>query len=1017
MANSLATAASNATTNSASKTGCQFCGKDGLLVLPLRTGTLPKATGATELPAKHAAHLAGAALVTSTYVARVVREGYLYLLVDRKGTLSWQCYVSTAEGYLAEFPAATPPRTPPVFTCSPGTCGINASMMAIKEAVDVKSAYLLFTPDPLTVAKLNDLKSITAAEKQVGKGQMVKFSPASSLAGKEPVAPDQLADFVPEFILGKKTSAVFDNPLAKALLNSPFPLLQSPGAEREPQSVLAASAGAANHLSRMDGLVGFMQTRKAVAVVAPDPIGITQELNDHRNDALNKIDDFLARTDKEGVSNRWKFDSRQAIRELAKGFENGMVSDAMRGAVWAENNFRVHHEPTFPDDSDEMRQLKRSWNNRAVDSDRTTWPQRNPQASAQLEAALAKQRADAPGEEARAKDDARARWSKKYAPLLDAKAMDTFDTDFEAASKKAMDEATLHVADHLVWVVHQRYVDAFDFYDRCNERSGHAFEGQAALATFGMAGTQKGAEQIDKWLEMPVDERKNIYMRGMLRNQQAIETEAKKALDEAGQIAAQAATVSAINGDKMHKVLKGLIDLFRKSDSAWDEYVREGLKDGNKHRSVGLDKSKEGAALAKLSELNRSVFRRGITDLEKRAVGYFGGFIFARMGALADTLRFEELMYGMNPAGAHLDPKTKKPYLPGQQVPEHGKEVPGADVRSARDAGQTAAQEARNAGKKMMTVAQYRDLQRKQGIVFTVEEQLSRKDDLTSNYHHARIGVLLAVMEAIALAGKLHELNGKKDAISLSEYAMAAANLLAIASIGFDICYALAKSARETAKVTTGAKTNLAKGKANATTAAAKANVANTAAAHASEGAVRGAGDVVRGHFKLWAGGLGALAGLLGIYSDHLKLDKEKQGADRSGQKALLRIRLGVSYWNAGFGAAAAFSYSGPYFRRMLVTMAEDAAKRQAAALAAAQAAEWLAARVVLLRLVSWGSWTGVLLMVGEGIYVYFQPNALQDWLTRCTFRDRSKKAETFGSRNNELEEFAKARQLAGVRG
>lgn len=978
MANTLTTAAQNASaTSTAPSSGCQFCGKQGLLILPLLCAVTPKSAGAPALPGHIGGHAKDIAIGESTYLLRTTRSGYWYLLVNRKGSLAWQCYASSAEGYLAQFAADTPPLEPPEFTCQPNTCGLNASMMAIERADQVDAAYLLFTPDPLTTTKLGEIKGM--AESLCAKGQMVKLQPKAWQDGNhsQPNCLDAAgtASSVAEFTLAKKTHDIFNNPLAKALANSCHPLMSDGYGDDKPFAV------AALQLSRLDSLLRYMALNKAVSVAAYDHIGITQALNDHRNDALNKVNDFLNTPDKEGQTNRWKFDALQAINEVKAGFEKGLVSDAMHSAQWAEDNLRAHHEPIFPDDTPEMRKLKLSWNNATKDYDRKTWPQRNPHKSAELEAALAQARADHPKELTRAKEEALQRWNKKYAPLLDAKAMTAFDANFDGAGKAAMAEAEKRVDDHLAWVIHDRYVDAFDIYDRKNMVSGLRFERQAALCTLGMTGIEKCAKQVDTWLTLPVTERKNIYMRGLLLNQADIEKEAAKALADAETIAAAAPTVAAISGDKMYKALKGLIGFFKSADAAFDEFLRD--KDGQTR--ANFNASYEAGKLYKFAEINRSIFRAGITTLEMNHVGRVVGLALARLGGVTEHVVVDELLKGIDPQSPHPDTPlhpTKPAFNPNNK-PTTTVDVPvRANVSPAHAArtGKQVAQQIEPELRALMTDAQAQHQARVQGVTYDIDEYL--KNNRTNNYHQARIGMLLSVLETIALGSKVWGMrDGKVNRLQVIE---ASANIMSIVSIGYDIAYATTKSVREQTKDTT----------------------------------IKGAGDVVRGGYKMWAGAFGAVAGGLGIWADNIKLEEETAGANRTGQKTILRMKILLGYANTGLGASAAFSYSGPMLRRVEINLATSALKKRAAIGTAARAAEWLAKRVLLLRLVAWGSGAGWALTAGELLYygyLYLQPSELEVWCKRCAFRNASLGSQPYLSAEQELEELAKARKLAKV--
>lgn len=983
MANSLTEAAQNASSYSAPvKKECKFCGKDGLLILPLRCATLPLQAGAPALPAEVGGKLKSVAITKSSYTLRMGRTGYLYMLVNRKGALSWQCYIGTPSGYWAQFAASAPPLEPPEFTCEPNTCGINASMIAIHEAADVATAYLLFTPSPLTEAMLSEkqLKSITKAEELCSKGQMVKFSPASWVTGtyKQPNCLDAagVGTHLAEYAVYNDSKHPLSSPLAKAMLGATFPLMTKGD---EPVSESVAKAAAVPHLVRLGPLKNYMFEKKAVAVAMYDNIGIAQELNDFRNDALNKVEDFLAAPDAEKISNRWKYQTLQAIQEVKSGFENGVVSDVMGREASSELFIIARHEPCFPDDPEELHNYKYFPGHYAetYEQGRAAWDKQFPEKAKARDAEVARFRAEQPKRIARAKEAAKLHWEHKYAPLLDPDAMSKVETAFANAGKAAMELAATRVDDHLAWVKHDLFVSAFDVYDRNHDANGLHFEGQAALCTFGMVACEKSATQVEAWLTATDIKRDNIYMRGLLLNQQAIEKEAATALANAAEVAASAHSVAMIPGDKMYKAVKGLIDLFRKADSAWDEFVRD--KDG---QAPGWHKKPGGAVMFKMSEMNRAVFRGGITKLEMNIVGRTAGLVFSRFGGLAHKLVFEELVYRIDPQSPHPDtPLSKaKPARSPNNVPTTTTNVPARPEVNPERAAQTGKQVAQQIDptlRKLMTNAQAQHQSRLQGVTYTAEEYI--KDNKTNNYHQARIGVLLGVMETLALGSKLLEMrHGNVSKIQMLE---ASANLMSVVSIGYDTAYALCKSVREQAQDT----------------------------------AIKGAGDIARGGFKMWAGAFGAVAGGLGVWADIAKWREETHGNNRFDKQLLLVMRISVGIANTTLSASAAFSYSGPMLRRVEIALAETALKRRAALAAAATAAEWLAARVLLLRLVAWGSGAGWLLTIGEigyGVYLYFQPNELEIWCKRCALRNKSLGGNPYFGVEFEQEEYAKARKL-----
>jgi hypothetical protein len=985
MTNSLTTAAQNASPYSEPiKKDCKFCGKEGLLILPIRCSTLPKEAKAPTLPANIGQHVKDIPIGMSTYTLRTARVGYLYLLVNRKGALSWQCYISTATGYWSQFAADAPPLVPPEFSCQPDTHGINASMISILQAEDVQTAYMLFTPSPLTLAMLSEseLKNTARADTLCAAGQMVKFSPAKWVKGtyKQDHCLDAsgVAKSVAEFAIYDLKHPI-ENPLTQAMSNSTFPLMNDGHGDEGKSIVMAKAVG---HLLRMGPLKDFMVQKKAVAVALYDPIGVAQELNDFRNDALNKVDDFLNQSDRDRVTNRWKFDTLHAIREVKTGYEKGLVKDLPRRHADTELHLHAMHEPIFPDDTEQMVLYKKGRKKYDVyRAGRDAWKKEFPEKARALEADLKKHHDELPTRMAKATSGAKAAWETKYATLLDAKAMSSFDTDFDGASTAATDMAAKRVDDHLAWVTHERFIAAFDTFDRDNFISGHHFEGQSALCTLGMVGNAKAAAQIDAWLKMPMNDRKNIYMRGLLLNQSAIEKEAGQALAKAADIASKAPTVSMIDGKLMYKALKGLIDFYKNADSAWDEFVR----DRDQQTKPKFQHTREGGKLFKYAEINRAFFRKGITKLEMDIVGKMVGLLFSRLGGLAEKLTISELVYGIDPQSPHPNTPVNaaRPARHPANTVTTTSDVPArphVDPARAAQTGRQVAEKIDPTLRALMTDAEAQHQARVQGITYTADEYLAK--NRTNNYHQVRVGALLGALETIALGIRLWGMRDGK--VSKIEVIEASANLLSIIGIGYNTAYALTKSVRE----------------------------------QTSDNVLRGAADISRGGFKMWAGAFGAVAGGFGVWADIAKLAKEQQGSHRAGKEFFLMARIFVGSINTTSGTIAAFSYSGPMLRRIEINLATKAAARRAIIGEAAHIAEWLSRRVFLLRVVAWGSLLGLALVaveIGYEVYLHFLPSELEIWCKRCAFRDRSLSGNAYPSAEDELEEHAKARKLAGI--
>ena len=94
---------------------CKFCDKQGLLILPLRYAAVVGDGANSQLPALPTTLGKGVsdlALTHAQYAPRLLREGYLYVLVVRDGIKSWQGYAVTEEAYLYRFEVDQPPAAP-----------------------------------------------------------------------------------------------------------------------------------------------------------------------------------------------------------------------------------------------------------------------------------------------------------------------------------------------------------------------------------------------------------------------------------------------------------------------------------------------------------------------------------------------------------------------------------------------------------------------------------------------------------------------------------------------------------------------------------------------------------------------------------------------------------------------------------------------------------------------------------------------------------------------------------------
>ena len=130
-------------------------------ILPLRYAVLTDDAAQKlmpELPAPLGAGVSTVKLTHGRYVPRMLRQGYVYVLISRQGIKYWEAYASNDDAYLAKFPVDQPPSAPVEFSCDASTCGIDASCIAIDKVAFVEKIWVLFSPAVMTPAKLEEYK-------------------------------------------------------------------------------------------------------------------------------------------------------------------------------------------------------------------------------------------------------------------------------------------------------------------------------------------------------------------------------------------------------------------------------------------------------------------------------------------------------------------------------------------------------------------------------------------------------------------------------------------------------------------------------------------------------------------------------------------------------------------------------------------------------------------------------------------------------------------------------------------
>lgn len=456
---------------STGKKDCTFCKPEGFKFLPLRYAVVCGVDDAhvSMWPAMSyplGEGVVDKAFVTSRYTVRMLREGFVYVLVERKaGQPRWQAYSVSAGGMLASFPVGNPPAVPPVFTCDLATDGVGASFVSIEKIDQVKSIHVLFSPDVLPMEMLDK-----RAKDKLG---MQQLPPQSWQGHAHVLAAQDLHKWVAEFKLntdGMDTVSASDPkkagraPFARQL----FPLMGGPG-ER--------TADFDRHRQRLTALARQLGQMKSPALVLWDPIGITQELNfRHRS-----LDVQLQQAMK---PHEWEMETSYRIM----GLKQRVLSQA---AVPPEK---------LP--SDPLMAAKIGINPAYLD-----W-QRDPQG-------WVKRKQDAA-------------WGR-YASCYDEAKRATTIKAVEEKLAPWFADVERRFADLKAWLTSRALTNAFEHYHPDNIECGLLFEYQASLCTYALATSEGGEAMLREWARDASVANTNLLNRQMLFNQKAAIDEFRKA--------------------------------------------------------------------------------------------------------------------------------------------------------------------------------------------------------------------------------------------------------------------------------------------------------------------------------------------------------------------------------------------------------------------------------------------------------------------------------------------------------
>lgn len=293
----------------------------------------------------------GVTMKTAQYNVRMLRAGYLYLLIEVAGEKRWEGYAVHPHGYLTAFPVSAPEAAKVHIACARDDRPANASMVWVKDAKRVKKLWYMFHPDAVDYDHLKQKIEPNLDE------YMQSFDVAGWVNGKtsqtDTCQPGQLNEQVVEF------SALSTPTVRDAIEPQMYGLMGSNPQERgwgdyeeevktpqytamgdvtggEDTSMVKRSGPTYEvaHGARLKKMADFLQDQKGAVIACEDAIGICQELGHLQAEAQMVYAHWQASGalgHHKDVSNEWVLQAAIGVQGLIDLAEKGAVARVDKG--------------------------------------------------------------------------------------------------------------------------------------------------------------------------------------------------------------------------------------------------------------------------------------------------------------------------------------------------------------------------------------------------------------------------------------------------------------------------------------------------------------------------------------------------------------------------------------------------------------------------------------------------------------------------------------------------------------
>lgn len=449
----------------------------------------------SDIPLKH-----------SNYCLQILRQGYLYVLVDFKnGQKKWRIFSSSPEGCLTEYSDNnTIPNIPPTYNCNIATDGADASYISFKNSKDIFKIYFVFSPNKISNARL----------------ELYQGTPEFELSG---MTPDQIRNgqtsLKTQDILTNilEISTAIDIAKQEAFLNSKpvfeFRTGERDTANRQLQVIQDIYTTRTTYYDkdilrtymRYISLYNKLRKRQGVAIVVNDAIGITQSLNNRYHQALEKeMKPWMESKDSEGISNEHRLIILRQLLGFKESFHNHRIRQIIKhNKQWEEFS---------------------KWGNEKIinPSARDVSNNKRREVFQEAEEVLIKQQTEELSKE---------EFQNLYWNRLSQDKLKKFEEEFNKHSQFAEQLAEKRIDDYLKWLKSQQLISALYLYDDTIPLDGIMFQLQMGVCLCGANSSSKVRKVLDEWWLEPQITATNLSMRTYLFNNKTLIADINEYLD------------------------------------------------------------------------------------------------------------------------------------------------------------------------------------------------------------------------------------------------------------------------------------------------------------------------------------------------------------------------------------------------------------------------------------------------------------------------------------------------------